>query len=126
MLRTEVSGVHSNVDDKLRKYIAKKIGGMDKYLPRHSRGSAHAVVKLKEATSKQKKLCTCEVILHVPLENIVVNETTVNMYAAVDIAEEKLKHALRKYKDQYGTPRLHRRLINRFRRRASASAAESV
>jgi putative sigma-54 modulation protein len=125
MLRTEVNGVHSKVDDKLRKYIAKKIGGLDKYLARHARSSAYAEVKLIESKAKDKKHCTCEVILHVPLENINVRETTVNMYAAVDIAEEKLKHQLRKYKDMHGTPRLHRRLINRFRRR-SASSVETA
>jgi putative sigma-54 modulation protein len=118
MLRTELNGVHSKVDDKLRKYITKKIGGLDKYLTRQASASAHAEVKLIEEKNKDKKQCTCEVILHVPIENIVVRETTVNMYAAVDIAEEKLKHSLRKYKELHGTPRFHRRLIARFKRRA--------
>jgi len=116
MLRTEITGVHSKVDDKLHKYIVKKIGGLDKYLPRQARGSAHAVVKLKEVKAKDQKECICEIVLHVPIENIAVHESTVNMYAAVDIAEEKLKHALRKYKDKHGTPKLHRRIINRLRR----------
>lgn len=117
MLRTEINGVHSKVDEKLRKYINKKIGSLDKYVPRQARGSAHAVIKLKETKAKDKKQCTCEVVLHVPIENIAVKETTINMYAAVDIAEEKLKHALRKYKDQHDKPRLHRRIANRLRRR---------
>lgn len=121
MLRTEINGVHSKVDDKLRKYVNKKIGGLEKYLTRHARSSAHAEVKLKESKSKDKNQCTCEVILHVPVENITVRETTVNMYAAVDIAEEKLKHALRKYKDLHGSQRLHRRLIARFKRREAAT-----
>jgi len=124
MLRTEINGVHSKVDDKLRKYITKKIGGLDKYLTRQSRGSAHAEIKLKESRTKDKKDCTCEIVLHVPIENITVSETTVNMYAAVDIAEEKLKHALRKYKDLHDKPRLHRRLMARFRRRTPS--VESV
>jgi ribosomal subunit interface protein len=121
MLRTEITGIHSKVDDKLQKYVVKKIGNLDKYLPRQARGSAHAVVKLKEATFKDRKECICEVVLHVPIENIAVHESTVNMYAAVDIAEEKLKHALRKYKDLHGTPRFHRRLINRLRRKQPAT-----
>lgn len=120
MLQTEITGVHSKVDDKLHKYIVKKIGGLDKYLPRHARGSAHAVIKLKEQKAKDKKECVCEVVLHVPIENIAVHESTVNMYAAVDIAEEKLKHALRKYKDKHGTPRFHRRVINRLRRKQAS------
>jgi ribosomal subunit interface protein len=117
MLRTEINGVHNKVDDKLRKYIAKKIGSLDKYLPRSARSSAHAEIKLKGVRAKDKNQYTCEVVLHVPIENIMVSETTINMYAAIDIAEEKLKHALRKYKDIHGTPRLHRRIINRLKRR---------
>jgi putative sigma-54 modulation protein len=122
MLRTEISGVHSKVDDKLRKYITKKIGGLDKYLPRSAKSSAHAEVKLKGSKSKDKNQYTCEVILHVPIENITVSETTINMYAAVDIAEEKLKHAVRKYKDAHGTPRLHRRILARFKRSGTRGA----
>ncbi len=126
MLRTEITGVHVKVDDKLRKYITKKIGSLDKYLTRQSRSSAHAEIKLKESKAKDKKQCTCEVILHVPIENLTVSETTVNMYAAVDIAEEKLKHALRKYKEKHDVPRLHRRIMARFKRRAPVSDPDSI
>jgi len=124
MLRTEITGVHTKVDDKLQKYINRKIGGLEKYLPRGARRSAHAEIRLKEKPAKDKNQCTCEVVLHVPIENIAVRETTVNMYAAVDIVEEKLKHSIRKYKEMHGTPRLHRRLMARFRRRVPDS--ESV
>ena len=117
MLRTEISAVRGKADEKLQHYIQKKIGGLDRYIPREARGSAHAEVRLKVTKAEDKKQCTCDVLLHVPIENIDVSETTVNMYAAVDIAEAKLKHALRKYKDAHGTPRLHRRIINRLRRR---------
>jgi ribosomal subunit interface protein len=119
MLRTEISGVHVKVDEKLQKYITKKIGNLEKYLTKQARGSAHAEVRLIEKKAKDKNQCTCEVILHVPIENIAVRETTINMYAAVDIAEAKLKHSLKKYKDLHGSPRLHRRLINRLRRRSA-------
>lgn len=118
MLRTEINGVHVKVDEKLQRYINKKIGNLEKYISRQARGSAHAEVKLIEKKAKDKNECTCEVILHVPIENITVRETTVNMYAAVDIAEEKLKHALRKYKDLHGSPRLHRRIIAKFKHRS--------
>jgi ribosome-associated translation inhibitor RaiA len=43
MLRTEISGVHVKVDEKLQKYITKKIGNLEKYLTKQARGSAHAV-----------------------------------------------------------------------------------
>jgi ribosomal subunit interface protein len=117
MLRVEINTVHGKMDDKLGRYIKKKIGGLEKYVTRAARSSAYAEVILKAAKAKDKNRYTCEVIMHVPIENLTVSETTVNMYAAVDIAEEKLKHALRKYKDMHDVPRLHRRIIARLGRR---------
>jgi ribosomal subunit interface protein len=127
MLRVEINQVHGKMDDRLGRYITKKIGGLEKYLNRASRTSAHAEVKLKsEEGIKDKNHHTCEVILHVPQETITVSETTVNMYAAVDIAEEKLKHSLRKYKEKHDVPRLHRRLAAKFRRQRESDAGEAV
>jgi ribosome-associated translation inhibitor RaiA len=35
-----------------------------------------------------------------PNENIAIHESTVNMFAAVDIVETKLKNQLKKYKEK--------------------------
>jgi len=114
--RLEITGVHTKVDEKLRKYVTKKIGGLDRYLSRHSRASAHAEVKLKEIKSKDKNRYSCEVILYLPQEVLSTEEHTVNMYAAVDIIEAKLKHRLKKYKALHDKPKLHRRVLARFKR----------
>lgn len=98
--KLEIAGIHTDADTDIQKYVKKKIGKLDSYMPRHARKSAHAEVKLKEAKSKDKKQCTVEVVLHVPGETVTAKETTVNMYAAIDIVEEKLKTQLKKYKDQ--------------------------
>jgi ribosomal subunit interface protein len=116
MERLDISGVHLQVDDDLRKYVHKKIGHLDRYIPKHSRLSAHAEVRLKEAKAKDKKECTCEVVLYLPQEVVSVKESTVNMYAAVDIAEAKIKSQLQKYKSLHANPKLHRRLLIRMRR----------
>jgi putative sigma-54 modulation protein len=119
--KLEINGVHMNVGDDLRKYVNKKIGGLEKYILKSARASAHAEVKLKEGKAKKKDERTCEVILHLPKEVITVSETTINMFAAVDIVEEKLKHQLHKYKALHAGPRLHRRLLARLKRQASMS-----
>lgn len=112
----EISGVHADVDDDLHKYVTKKIGKLDQYMPRHVRISAHAEVKLKESKVKTRKQSTCEVILYLPHGTITTKETTLNMYAAVDIVEEKLKNRLKKYKETHGR-KIHRRVLARLRRR---------
>ncbi len=113
----EISGVHTAVNQALRKYATNKIGRLDKYLSRASRASAHAEVYLKEAKAKNKQHATCEVTMHLPHETISVAETTVNLYAAVDIVEEKLKQRLQKYKELHHGGKMHRKLFARFSRR---------
>ena len=38
---------------KLRKYVNRKIGGLDRYLSKHDRQSAHGEVILRESKSKE-------------------------------------------------------------------------
>lgn len=115
----EISGIHVEVNDDLKRYITRKIGKLDRYVPRKSKDAARAEVKLSEvAVKKGKKQYTCEVILHLPRERITTKETTINMFAAVDIVETKLKNQLKKYKDQQSVLRGRtRRLIGKIQSR---------
>jgi putative sigma-54 modulation protein len=88
------------IDPELAKYIQKKIGKLDKHMKRHNRTLARADVKLKESTGKGGKKCTAEVILHIPGMKLTASESTVNMYAAVDIVETKLQNQLKKAKEK--------------------------
>jgi putative sigma-54 modulation protein len=115
--RLDIDGVHMSVGEDLRKYVNKKIGKLEKYVPRNARQSLHVEIKLKEGKSKTKNERTCEAIIHLPQEVITVSETTVNIFAAVDIVEAKLKILLHKYKELHDSPRMHRRLMVRLRRR---------
>jgi len=114
--RIEINSVHAEVDEDLHKYVTKKVGSLDKFIQREARQSLHAEVKLKENHAKDRKQFTCEVILHLPREQIMVSDTTMNMYAAVDIVEAKLKTQLKKYKDKRTSPRSGRksRSVRRF------------
>lgn len=114
--KLEISGVHAVLDDDLKKYVSKKIGKLDVYMSRHTKQSAHAEVKLKETKVKARKQATCEVIMHLPHDTLMTKETTLNMYAAVDIVEAKLKNQLKKYKETHDSNRLRHRIIRRLKR----------
>lgn len=113
--KLEINGVHMDLDAKLKSYITKKIGKLERYMPKQARESAHAEVFLKERKLKGKKECLCEVVMHLPQDTITIKEATVNMYAAVDIVEVKLKNQLKKYKDLHGTRGLRRHILKRFK-----------
>ena len=113
--KMEIDGVHMEVGPKLNKYVTKKLGAMDKYIPRAARESAHLEVKLKEQKLKDKRDYTCEVILFLPHDTIRIAETTVNIYAAVDIIETKLKNQIRKYKETHANKRLPSKIAAKIR-----------
>lgn len=116
--KLEISGVHTKVGADLRKYVTKKIGKLDRYMPKHARPSAHAEVLMKQSKFKARKQHTCEVIMYLPKETMTIKETTMNPFAAVDIVEAKLKNHLKKYKETHSSLRLHRKVLARLRRRS--------
>jgi putative sigma-54 modulation protein len=113
--KLEITGVHADVDEKLRGYVVKKLGRLDRYASRQVRKSLHLEIRLKESKTKTRKQFTCEAILHLPHEILRVQETTLNLYAATDIVEEKLKTRLKKYKDLHGNVHIHRRIVRHLR-----------
>ena len=116
--RFEINFIHMDADENLRKYVTKKIGSLDRYMPRSAAGSAHAEVLLKErkaGRTNDGRDCCAEITLHLPHDTINVSETSINMFTAIDIAELKLKQQIKKYKELH-SPTFRRRLTARFDR----------
>jgi putative sigma-54 modulation protein len=121
----ELSGVHVTLDDNLKKYVTRKIGSLDRYMPKQHRESAHIEVHLKESKVKNNSHCTCAVTLYLPKQTIAVSESALNMFAAVDIVEAKLKQQLKKYKDLHSSGKMRRQLFARFNRRQASNPTTS-
>lgn len=118
MIKLDQTGVHTQITEDLKKYINKKIGKLDRFLPRHARESAHAEVFVKQSKNNAKVQHTAEVVLKLQHETLLAKETTVNPFAAVDIVEAKLKNQLKKYKDKYARRKFHHKVLARMRRRS--------
>lgn len=116
--RLDINPVNVVLDDKLRGYVRRKIGRLDRYIPRAQREVCHGEVYLKEGHISGKKQCTCEAVLQLPGDTLIAKETTVNIYAATDIVQAKLKQQLQKHKQAHSTSR-RRRLAARFRQRSA-------
>lgn len=115
-MQVTISGIHTKVDADLTKYVNKKIGRLEHYLTRAARESAVAEVKLKDSKAKGKQQHSCEVILSLPKDRLVVEETTVNPFAAVDIAENALRAQILKHKQRHAGGKLYHRLRRRLDR----------
>jgi len=112
----DITGVKYDLDDATKKYVTKKIGRLDRYLPKHARKSASASVKIKQVNRDHGNKYEAEVILSVPDKVLTAKDSTVNALAALDIVEAKLVNQLRKYK-QTTMPHVGRRgVLARFKR----------
>ncbi len=126
----DIAGINLELGDDIKKYIRRKVGKLDKFVPRHTRQSAYADVKLRQTSSNGGNKYECEIIMHLPGEQIQAKESTMNMFAAVDIVEQKLKNMLVKYKQAHiahlkeKRPSLLRRLRARFSSEESPSSEE--
>lgn len=110
----DISGIHYEISDDLKKYVIRKIGKLDKFVPRHARKTMTAEVKLTELKTKSDRN-QCEIIIHLPEQQVMAKEATINMFAAIDIVETKIKNQLRKYKATHGGDKQdHRGKLRRF------------
>ena len=112
-----ITGVKYDIDETTKKYVMRKIGRLDRFLPRHARKSVTAEVKLKEVNRDHGNKYEAEIILHVPDKQLAAKDSTVNMLAAVDIVEAKIVNQLRKYKDLHiGHTGRTRAVLSKFKR----------
>ena len=112
----DISSKRYEVDETTIKYVLKKIGRLDRYLPRHARKTATADVRLSQINGDHGNKYEAEVILNIPDKRITVTDSTVNMLAAIDIIEAKLVTQLRKYKEA-NIPHIGQRgVLSRFKR----------
>lgn len=121
-MHIDITGVRYNPDELTKRYVRKKIGRLDRYLPRHARKTARVEVVLREVNRTRGNKYECDVIIHVPEATITAKDSTLNMLAAVDIVQEKLKNQLKKYHDERKDHRGRHNLLGRFKRRTHRTA----
>lgn len=122
--RIDKSGINLELDADVVKYIDRKIGRLDRYIPRAARASVRAVVTIREMANQVGNKYECEVILHLPGEIVTAKDATMNKFAAVDIVEAKLHNRLLKYKTTHSSA-ARRGLLRRVRERLFLSSTES-
>ena len=112
----DITGIKYDIDETTRKYVTRKLGRLDRYLPRHARKSVTVDVRLRQIDADYGNKYEAEVVLNVPDKRLTARDSTVNMLAAVDIVEAKIAAQLHKYKETT-IPHVGRRgVLGRFKR----------
>lgn len=127
MIACSITARNFEADDKMREYIEQKLGNLEKYVPRRSRGADVAcnVVLEDDVSGREDNRYVCEVVLNLRGNKLVSREGTVNMYAAVDIVEAKLKSQLVKYKEKRTFGLRRGRMITQWLGRRQAPVLET-
>ena len=112
MIQLQTTGRHFELDEKVLAYVDKKLGKLDKYLPRNTRNGLFGTVVLEfDDSLTQDSQCICEVQIEVKGDRMYAKESTMNMYAAIDICEQKLKNQVLTYKSKHDPARNKRRKL---------------
>lgn len=124
MIQLDITSRNFVADAKLNSYVTAKIGEIEKYLPRRVRQVASVKVRFEDdASGREDNRFVCEVVLTLPGDTLISKEGTINMYAAIDIVEAKLKAQVRTYKDKLVTePRRARMLTRLIGRKSEADS----
>jgi ribosomal subunit interface protein len=112
----QITGIAYEVDDVTRKYALKKVGRLDRYLPRHARKNVSAEVKLEQVDHSYGNKYQVEVNLRIPGRIINSRDTAANILSAIDIVETKLRGQLRDYKQKSVRHIADRGLMGQFKR----------
>jgi len=119
MIKLHITTKNFELTDKITAYTERKIGRLDRYLPRGMKDIEGRVILELDPSGREDNKYICEALLEVPGPNLEARDATLSMFAAIDIVEAKLRVQIRKLKERNGVGRLRRSkaVINRLLRR---------
>lgn len=112
--KIDITGSNYKVDDGLRKYALKRIGKLDRYLPRGSKKDVVAKIVVKEIDRAHGNKYEISVAMEIPGGKVIAaKDECSNVYAGIDILEAKLMGQIRRYKLE-STPHLRKNPLKKL------------
>lgn len=116
--KIEVNGKDYKVEEPLRKYIEKRLGKLDKYLPRGFKKDVVLKVIVTTIGKSKGEKYELSVAMEIPGGKVLAaKDECSNVFAGVDLVEAKLTGQIRRYKLEVQPHRQKRSLKKLFIRR---------
>lgn len=117
--KIEVSGSNYKISDSFQKYAVKRIGKLDRYLPRTHKKDVIAKIVVTEIDRVHGNKYEVSAAMEIPGGKVITaRDECSNVFAGIDILEAKLKGQVRRYKLE-NTPHLSKKgLKNLFIKRS--------
>ena len=96
-MQVNITGKNLEISDTLRKYVEKKIGRLDRYLPNILDARVELAV---ENTRAAKDSQIAQVTLHTKRALLRAEEASADMFAAIDTVFEKMQRQMDRFKDK--------------------------
>ena len=115
--KIDISGSNYKVEESFQKYATKRIGKLDRYLPRGSKKDVIAKIVVTELNSSHGNKYEISGAMEIPGGKVIAaKDECSNVFAGIDILEAKLTGQIRRYKIETN-PHLRKNPILRLFRR---------
>ncbi len=116
--KIELSGSNYKISDSFQKYATKRIGKLDRYLPRGNKKDVVAKIVITEVDRDHGNKYEISAAMEIPGGKVITaRDECSNVFAGIDIIEAKLKGQIRRFKLET-TPHLSKKgLKNLFIKR---------
>ena len=115
--KIEITGNGYKVEDSLRKYAEKRLGKLDRYLPRGAKKDIVTKMIVAEIGKNKGEKFEISVAMDIPGGKVIAaKDECSNVFAGVDLVEAKLTGQIRRYKLEMQPHRQKRNLKNLFHR----------
>lgn len=99
--KIDISGSNFKVEESFKKYVEKRIGKLDRYLPRQHRKDVVAKVVVTQVDRDHGNKYEISVSLNIPGGKVLAaKDEASNIFAGIDIIEAKLTGQIRRYKTE--------------------------
>lgn len=116
--KIEITGHGYKIDELFKKYAEKRIGKLDKYLPRGSKKDVVAKMIVTEIGKSKGEKYEISVAMDIPGGKVIAaKDECTNVFAGVDLVEAKLTGQIRRYKLETQPHRQKRNWRNFFIKR---------
>ena len=109
--KIEITGNKYKVEESFRKYAQKRIGKLDRYLPRGNKKDVVAKIVVTEIDKAHGNKYEISAAMEIPGgKGLAAKDESSNVYAGIDIIEAKLMGQIRRFKLE-STPHLRKNKI---------------
>lgn len=116
--KIEINSKGYKVEEPFRKYVIKRLGKLDRYLPRRAKKGVTAKVMVTEIGKGKTEKYEISAALDVKGGKVLAaKDECTNVFAGVDLVEAKLTGQIRRYKLEMQPHRQRKSLKNLFIKR---------